>query len=221
MGVYFSKLWSKLFGEHEVKIIIVGLNNAGKTTTLYKLHLGEVVETQPTIGSNVEEVQHKNVRFQVWDLGGQESLRPTWSVYYVNTQAVIMVVDSTDRERIHIVKEELFRLLTHEDLKNVKLLVFANKQDLKEAMPPAEISQKLGLHNIKDNDWHIQACCALTGQGLYDGLDWIVERLPLHPPLGRNRELEPELAYVDTYIYCFFFTYKQQQQHATSFCNYA
>ena len=88
-----------------------------------------------------------------------------------------MVVDSTDRTRVAITKEELTRLLTHEDLGQAVVLVFANKQDLKDAMTPAEISDALALHTIKQHDWHIQACCALTGEGLYDGLGWIAQHV--------------------------------------------
>src|SRR5690606_17502375 len=101
---------------------------------LFKRHLGEVVATQPTIGSNVEEVHYKNIRMKMWDLGGQENLRSQWEIYYANTQAIILVVDSTDRNRIEIVKKELFKLISHHDLKNVKILVYANKQDVKGAM---------------------------------------------------------------------------------------
>eukprot|EP00761_Pharyngomonas_kirbyi_P014965 gb/GECH01014996.1/.p1 GENE.gb/GECH01014996.1/~~gb/GECH01014996.1/.p1 ORF type:complete len:180 (+),score=35.27 gb/GECH01014996.1/:1-540(+) len=177
MGVLFTKLFSKLFGDTQVKIIIVGLDNAGKTTTLYKLHLGEVVATQPTIGSNVEEVNYKNIKFQVWDLGGQESLRPTWNLYFANTQALILMVDSTDRDRMGIVKEELFNILTKQDLNNTKILVMANKQDKKNAMSAPEISKLLNLSKIQGHDWHIQGTCALTGDGLHEGLDWLVTRL--------------------------------------------
>lgn len=178
MGFAFSKLWSGLFAaEDHFKIIIVGLNNAGKTTILYKLHLGEVVVTQPTIGSNVEEINYKNVKFQVWDLGGQEKLRPSWSTYYAETNAVIMVIDSSERERVNTVKEELYTLLTHEDLRDAALCVFANKQDLKGSMSAAEITEALALHSIKTHDWQIQPCCALTGDGINEGLDWIVARV--------------------------------------------
>ena len=111
MGAIFSALMSMLNSNQQHKLIIVGLDNAGKTTTLYKLHLGEVVMTQPTIGSNVEEVKCGNVSFEVWDLGGQTTLRQSWSSYYRDTAAVIMMVDSTDRARVGLVKEELFKLL--------------------------------------------------------------------------------------------------------------
>jgi ADP-ribosylation factor-like protein 5B len=125
----------------------------------------------------VEEVVYKNIRFQMWDLGGQESLRSSWAVYYVNTQAVIMVVDSTDRSRIHIVRDELVKILTQQDLSKSAILVFANKQDLKGAMSAAEVSKALNLHLVKDHDWHIQACCALTGAGLMQGMDWLVDKI--------------------------------------------
>ena len=68
--------------DKDFKIIIIGMNNAGKTTILYKLALDEVIITEATIGSNVEEVSHNNIKLQVWDLGGQESLRSAWDAYY-------------------------------------------------------------------------------------------------------------------------------------------
>ncbi|MCO5592184.1 hypothetical protein L7F22_046180 [Adiantum nelumboides] len=114
------------FPAKEYKIVVVRLDNASKTTTLYKLHLEEVVVTQPTIGSNVEEVIFKNVRFEVWHLGGQDSLRPSWATYYRGTRAIWLVVDSRDRARITAVKDELFRLLQHNELQQAVVLVFAN-----------------------------------------------------------------------------------------------
>lgn len=100
MGYFLSKLWKRLVhnGEKEYKILIVGLHNAGKTTILYKLALNEVVLTQPTIGSNVEEVTHHNIKLQVWDLGGQENLRQAWDAYYENAEAVIYVVDAAEAD---------------------------------------------------------------------------------------------------------------------------
>lgn len=94
-----------------MRILILGLDGAGKTTILYRLQVGEVVTTIPTIGFNVEQVTYKNLKFQVWDLGGQTSIRPYWRCYYSNTDAIIYVVDSADRDRIGISKDELLYML--------------------------------------------------------------------------------------------------------------
>lgn len=177
MGALFSSLAALFTSHREYKLIIVGLDNAGKTTALYKLHLGSVVMTSPTIGSSVEMVKHKNVSFEVWDLGGQTTLRQTWSSYYVNTAAVILMVDSTDRERIAAVKDELFRLLGEESLQpSSGVLILANKQDLPDAMTVMELTDALQLHAVKGKQWHVQPSCALTGEGLKEGLDWVCAR---------------------------------------------
>lgn len=94
-----------LLGQREMRILILGLDGAGKTTILYRLQVGEVVTTIPTIGFNVEQVTYKNLKFQVWDLGGQTSIRPYWRCYYSNTDAIIYVVDSADKDRIGISKQ--------------------------------------------------------------------------------------------------------------------
>uniref|UniRef100_A0A8V0XR99 ADP ribosylation factor like GTPase 5B n=5 Tax=Neognathae TaxID=8825 RepID=A0A8V0XR99_CHICK len=161
----------------EHKVIIVGLDNAGKTTILYQFLMNEVVHTSPTIGSNVEEIVVKNTHFLMWDIGGQESLRSSWNTYYSNTEFIILVVDSIDRERLSITKEELYRMLAHEDLRKAAVLIFANKQDMKGCMTAAEISAYLTLSSIKDHPWHIQSCCALTGEGLCQGLEWMTSRI--------------------------------------------
>ncbi|XP_029429500.1 putative ADP-ribosylation factor-like protein 5C isoform X2 [Rhinatrema bivittatum] len=135
--------------------------------------MNEVVHTSPTIGSNVEEIIIKKTHFLMWDIGGQETLRSTWNTYYSNTEFVILVIDSTDRERLTVTKEELYKMLAHEDLQNAAVLIFANKQDVKNSMSTSEISKFLTLGSIKDHPWHIQGCCALTGEGLPAGLEWM------------------------------------------------
>jgi ADP-ribosylation factor-like protein 5B len=225
MGFVMSKIWSMFASQGEVKVILIGLDNAGArcfsliavlsrldcrrkddhlvqtvsgthrgasgrapggptcrlfsvgSATFFPRLLNEVVVTAPTIGSNVEEVTYKNVKFVMWDLGGQESSRASWSTYYKQTNAMMLVVDSTDRERVPAIKAELDKMLASEQLRAAVLLVYANKQDVKGAMTAAEISDALGLHAIKDHGWHIQECCALTGFGLADGMDWLSRSL--------------------------------------------
>merc|ERR1711934_643926 len=173
MGLTFTKLFAKLGYKEEMRILMVGLDNAGKTTVLYKLKLGEIVTTIPTIGFNVETVEYKNISFTVWDVGGQTKIRPLWRHYFQNTQGLIFVVDSNDRDRIHETKDELHKMLNEDDLRDAVLLVFANKQDLPNAMNAAEITDKLGLHALKQRHWYIRAAIATSGEGLYEGLDWL------------------------------------------------
>lgn len=156
---------------------VVGLDAAGKTTILYKLKLGEVVTTIPTIGFNVETVEYKNINFTVWDVGGQDKIRPLWRHYFQNTQGLIFVVDSNDRERIAESAEELSKMLSEDELKDAALLVLANKQDLPNALTVGELTDKLGLHNLRHKNWYVQSTIATQGTGLYEGLDWLSKEL--------------------------------------------
>jgi len=176
MGLTISSLLKRFLGGKDMRILMVGLDAAGKTTILYKLKLGEIVTTIPTIGFNVETVEYKNINFTVWDVGGQDKIRPLWRHYFQNTQGLIFVVDSNDRERVKEARAELEKMLSEDELRDAALLVFANKQDLPNAMSVAELTDKLGLHTLK-RKWFIQAACATTGDGLYEGLDWLSNSL--------------------------------------------
>ncbi|KAH0475220.1 MAG: uncharacterized protein KVP18_001092 [Porospora cf. gigantea A] len=156
---------------------ISGLDNAGKTTILFRLQVDDVVHTVPTIGFNLEVVQYKNIKFQVWDLGGQTTIRPYWRCYYPNTNAVVFVVDSADRNRMDDARVELHLILEEEELKGVALLVFANKQELAEAMTVVDVAEALKLHNIRDRQWNICPCSAIKGTGITEGFDWMYNEL--------------------------------------------
>ncbi|MQM19275.1 hypothetical protein Taro_052276, partial [Colocasia esculenta] len=132
MGLSFTKLFSRLFAKKEMRILMVGLDAAGKTTILYKLKLGEIVTTIPTIDPD------KN------------------SLINVYTCSVMKLISCSQDE-----------------LRDAVLLVFANKQDLPNAMNAAEITDKLGLHSLRQRHWYIQSTCATSGEGLYEGLDWL------------------------------------------------
>ncbi|KAF9452338.1 Arf-domain-containing protein [Macrolepiota fuliginosa MF-IS2] len=172
MGANLSKALAKIFGNKEMRLLMLGLDAAGKTTILYKLKLNQSVTTIPTVGFNVETVTYKNVKFNVWDVGGQDKIRPLWRHYYTGTQGLVFVVDSQDRERVDEAKHELHRILSDREMKECLLLVFANKQDLPGAMSPAEVTEKLGLHRMRD-----RSCCATTGEGLFEGLQWLSQNV--------------------------------------------
>lgn len=199
MGFLISKVL-ELFSRssNNFKIAILGLQNAGKTTILYRLSLGQLVTTQPTIGSNVEEISHNNVKFQAWDLGGQESMRSVWDAYYPNTDGVIFVIDSSDQDNYEESKTEFYKLLKNEELKNAVILVFANKQDRLEAKPVNELIVIYGLDKIKNHTWHIQSCSAKTGEGLMAGLKWLSDQL-----VFRKNTRFPNNPYLNG-IYLFF-----------------
>ncbi|KAL7713131.1 ADP-ribosylation factor [Entamoeba marina] len=175
MGQLLSFI-SSLFSGSTVRMLILGLDSAGKTTILYRFASGETIKTVPTIGFNLEELKHQDLTFKVWDLGGQEALRPYWRCYYQNTNAIIFVVDSCDVERMGIVAKELQFLCAEKELQKSVFAIFANKQDDPSALKPDEISDALKLHELKNNTWAIFATSGVTGQGLEEGLTWIAQQ---------------------------------------------
>lgn len=170
----------------------MGLDASGKTTILYKMILGEIVTTIPTIGFNVETISNvSNANLVCWDVGGCDKIRPLWRHYYANTSGLIFVIDSNDRERLlpqesdydhntqwYYNAKGMFDMTLNEDeLRDTVVLIFFNKQDLPNAMSVAEMTEKLGLRNIRNRQIHIQPCCATTGDGLILGFEWLVQAL--------------------------------------------
>lgn len=181
MGGQLSKMMSKIFGSKEMRLLMLGLDAAGKTTILYKLKLGQDVTTIPTVGFNVETVTYKNVKFNVWDVGGQDKIRPLWRHYFSGTQGLIFVVDSADRARIDEARQELHRIINDREMKDCLLLVFANKQDDERHMKVQEVTAALQLDKLKDKVWYVVPSCALTGEGLLEGLAWLSNNVKSPP----------------------------------------
>ncbi|KAK2961293.1 putative ADP-ribosylation factor [Blattamonas nauphoetae] len=162
---------------------MVGLDAAGKTTVLNRLKLGETIMSNPTIGFNVEEVQFENLKMTIWDVGGQKRIRQLWSHYYEGAHGVVYVVDCSDTGRLacsnpdgceECARCELMECLRSEHLTKAPVLILANKQDIPTAVKPDECSRHLGLQDLPPTrKWHIQGCCALTGQGLTEGFRWL------------------------------------------------
>lgn len=147
---------------------------------LYKLKVGEAVTTIPTIGFNVETLKYKRCEFTAWDIGGQEKLRRLWAHYFAGTSALIYVVDSCDNERLAEAAEELRRTLDHDDMRDCSaVLVYANKQDLPGALSPADIALAMDLESAAGptRKWWVQGAVAPSASGLYEGLDWLADRV--------------------------------------------
>ncbi|KYQ92982.1 ADP-ribosylation factor [Tieghemostelium lacteum] len=174
MGKAFSKLFKK---NKDVRVLMLGLDNAGKSTLLYRIKLKETVQTIPTVGFSVESVKVDDHRYTIWDVGGQVTIRALWRHYYVGTQVVIYVVDSNDLDRLEESKQQLFMVLNDPEMQQAILLVYANKSDLPQSRPVAEITEKMGLDQIVNRKWSIFSCCALTGEGVEQGFAWLNQEL--------------------------------------------
>ncbi len=133
----------------------------------------------PTVGFQVEEFSKNNIHFTVYDMSGQGRYRSLWEHYYTDVQAIIYVLDSTDRLRMCVAKEELDQLLVHESIKDkrIPVLFFANKMDMTNALSAEECMNELGLHKLREKPWHITCSNALTGAGVTDGIHWLCESL--------------------------------------------
>jgi small GTP-binding protein len=181
MGSDISKFYNKIkshFQTNEPKrILLLGLDAAGKTTILYRLKLGETITTIPTLGFNLQQIQYKNLTFVIWDIGGQDKIRKLWNHYFDNSIALIFVVDSSDHNRIDEASEELHKLMNNEILGNIPILVYANKQDQIHSLNTIELAKKMDLLQIKSRKWYIQSCSALNGEGIDEGLDWLAKIL--------------------------------------------
>ncbi|CRG86341.1 ADP-ribosylation factor 6 [Talaromyces islandicus] len=186
MGGSVSKLMGKIFGSKEMRILMLGLDAAGKTTILYKLKLNQDVTTIPTVGFNVESVTYKNVKFNVWDVGGQDKIRPLWRHYYSGTQGLIFVVDSNDRSRIKEAQSELHKIISDREMKDALLLVFANKQDIPGCMQPEEITSELKLNSLSDRPWNVLPSVATDGRGIFEGLYRVNDQVRYKPVGGRE-----------------------------------
>ncbi|RHY64181.1 hypothetical protein DYB30_000336 [Aphanomyces astaci] len=152
-----------------------GLDNAGKTTILKKFMGQDISSISPTLGFDIQTLEYKQYKLNVWDVGGQQTIRSYWRNYFEQTDGLVWVVDSADRRRLEDCKRELVALLTQEKLAGATLLIFANKQDLPGALSPEDIVLALGLHESQfaNRHWKIHSCSAFTGDGLADGIDWM------------------------------------------------
>jgi len=156
---------------------MLGLDNSGKTSILKRLSDEDITHIMPTQGFNIKSLLHEGFKLNVWDIGGQKTIRPYWKNYFENTDGLIYVVDSSDRARLEEASMELQELLEEDKLAGIPVLVFANKQDLMSAVPPDEIAATMSLMDVKDRPWQIQLSSAKTGEGLQEGMEWAVKNI--------------------------------------------
>ncbi|XP_015665917.1 ADP-ribosylation factor 1-like [Protobothrops mucrosquamatus] len=186
MGILLSRIYDAFYGV-EARILLLGLDAAGKTTLLYKLKLNETISAIPTVGFNVETVQSfHNVSFTMWDVGGQERIRALWKHYHTNTDGLIFIVDSMDYYRFEEARLELEALLDADDLRGVPLMLLANKQDLPEARSSMEVAERMGVRKISGRKWRIQGCSALSGVGIPEAMEKLSEMVKAYRKTKRT-----------------------------------
>jgi small GTP-binding protein len=163
----------KWFTKRETGCLMLGLDVAGKTTILYRLKFAYYMTTISIIGFNIERIEYRGFTMNVWDLGEHTIEGIVWRHYLQKAQGLIFVIDSNNVVRIDEARDELHRLLEQDELRDAILLVYANKQDLPNAIKPEELGNRLRLNSILNRVWQVQGTCAMTGDGLYEGLDWL------------------------------------------------
>ncbi|CAL1368909.1 unnamed protein product [Linum trigynum] len=162
--------------EKEMRILMVGLDNSGKTTIVLKINGEDTSGISPTLGFNIKTITYHKYMLNIWDVGGQKTIRSYWRNYFEQTDGLVWVVDSSDLRRLGDCKMELDNLLKEERLSGASLLIFANKQDINGALTPDEIAKVLNLDNMdRTRHWKIIGCSAYTGEGLLEGFDWLVQ----------------------------------------------
>ena len=164
------------FSKEDFHLVMIGLDGAGKTTALYRMKLDQYLNTVPTIGFNCERIagtigRSSGLTFLVWDVGGQEKIRPLWRSYTRCTDGIIFVLDSANHHMLEEAKMELHRTVSYQDNKDIPLLILANKQDLPRAISEEEIIEALELRSLQSSLWSVELACSITGEGLDTGVE--------------------------------------------------
>lgn len=160
-----------------IRTLVLGLDNAGKSTIVKRIIKEDVMEVSPTFGFEIKTTTYHEFKIDLWDVGGQKSIRPYWQNCFEQTDAVIWVIDSTDIERLETSCQELFRTMSQSRLVSIPLLIFANKQDLPTAATKEEIETFLSLSRLKKNKSFVSKVSAYLGKGIEEGLNWLVNEI--------------------------------------------
>ena len=162
----------KCFDKEPKRVLILGLDGAGKTTLMYLLKYKELITTLPTVGFNIEELFiARKLKVRLWDVGGHIKVRHLWTHYYMTTAGIIYVVDSSCKERMKESKEEFYKILKHPDVKeNVPILIFANKMELEGGLSVDDIIELFEFKKFVSNPWCVQNCSTYTQEGVWKGI---------------------------------------------------
>ena len=162
--------------EREMRILILGLDNAGKTTCVKRFNNQDITTISPTLGFQIFSMHFRGYILNLWDIGGQQSLRAYWRNYFESTDGIVWVVDCNDVARLDMCKQELHALLKEERLAGASLLLFLNKVDIPTALPMADVAAALDVETLRmEGKRHVELvrCSAVTGEGLLQGVEWI------------------------------------------------
>lgn len=163
--------------EREMRLLILGLDNAGKTTIVKKFNGEDINSISPTLGFQIKTLYFENYKLSIWDVGGQVSIRTYWRNFFEQTDGLIWVIDSSDKSRLEICKNELHELLKQEKLIGSTLLIFYNKSDIEGSMSLEDITEFLELKRIKSRHWAILPSSGFSGKGLLQGMKWLVDEI--------------------------------------------
>lgn len=175
MGAIFTKLLDAFYNK-KLEVVLVGLENSGKTTLLNVLAAGRPVETCPTIGLNVKLVRKGGVQMKCWDIGGQAQYRSEWGRYTRGCDVIIYVVDANALDSIPLARKELHRLLEDRELATTPLLVIANKIDLDPHISEPDLIRELNLDYITENPWIVIPVSALKVINIDQVLSWLIKQ---------------------------------------------
>jgi len=180
MGLY-TILKKHRLKDRQLRFLFLGLDAAGKSTIVSRLlspmaspDQQSLKDISPTFGFKVTTIEFEKYKLNIWDVGGQKTLRAYWRNYFEQTDGVVWVVDSTDHERLHDCAVELHTFLQEERLMGASLLILANKRDLPNCISLDGIEKDLSLSSIQTHPWKIFPCSAITGENVQEGLSWLV-----------------------------------------------
>jgi len=180
----FYGLWKYVFTKDEFRVLILGVDKAGKTTLLEKLKSiylkgGGLPPDRvvPTVGLNIGRIEDANAKLVFWDLGGQVGLRAIWEKYYEEAHAIMYVIDAATASSFEDAKSAMDKVIRHEHLRGAPLLIVANKQDLPGVINDEELALFLNLKELDERPYMFQAVSAYDGRGIKSGIDWLVEQM--------------------------------------------